>query len=137
MLLVGGGEFLVRGASRLATVAGISPLVVGLTVVSYGTSAPELAVSIRASLAGNDSIAVANVVGSNIFNVLFILGLCALLAPLVVERRLVRVDVPVMIAVSVLAAGLAWDGRLERWECLLLAAGALGYTAWSVWSSRP
>lgn len=136
MLLVAGGEFLVRGASRLAAIAGISPLVVGLTVVAYGTSAPELAVSIKASLAGSDDIAVANVVGSNIFNVLFILGACALVAPLVVERRLVRIDVPVMIGVSVLAGLLALDGRLGRLECLLLAAGAAGYTAWSVISSR-
>jgi cation:H+ antiporter len=136
VLLVGGGEFLVRGASRLATVAGISPLVVGLTVVAYGTSAPEMAVSIQASLAGNASIAVANVVGSNIFNVLFILGACALLAPLVVGRRLVRVDVPVMIAVSLVAGLMAWDGGFARWEGLLLVAGTIAYTVWTVRSSR-
>ncbi len=136
VLLVGGGEFLVRGASRLAAVAGISPLVVGLTVVAYGTSAPELAVSLQASFAGNDSIAVANVVGSNIFNVLFILGACALVAPLVVNSRLVRVDVPVMIVTSITAGLMAWDGRIARWEAGLLVLGTIVYTAWSVRSSR-
>lgn len=136
VLLVGGGEFLVRGASRLATVLGVSPLVVGLTVVAYGTSAPELAVSIRAGLAGNDGIALANVVGSNIFNILFILGACALAAPLVVERRLVRIDVPVMIAACVATWLVAWDGRVALWEGLLLAAGAVAYTTYSVRSGR-
>jgi cation:H+ antiporter len=136
VLLVGGGEFLVRGASRFAEILGLSPLVVGLTVVAYGTSAPEMAVSIQAGLAGNDSIAVANVVGSNIFNVLFILGLCALVAPLVVDRRLVRVDVPVMIAVSLVAGLMALDRNFALWEGLVLTCGAAGYTAWSVISSR-
>ncbi len=136
VLLVGGGEFLVRGASRLAELAGVSPLVVGLTVVAYGTSAPELAVSLRASFGGSDDIAVANVVGSNIFNILFILGACAMLAPLVVHRRLVRVDVPVMILASAVATILAWNGRLGRTECLVLAIGTIAYTTWSVVSSR-
>ena len=136
VLLVGGGEFLVRGASRFAELLGLSPLVVGLTVVAYGTSAPELAVSIQAGLAGNDNIAVANVVGSNIFNVLFILGLCALVAPLVVDRRLVRIDVPVMIAVSLLAGLMGLDGKFVFWEGLILALGTASYTAWSVISSR-
>lgn len=135
-LLVGGGEFLVRGASRLAEILGLSPLVVGLTVVAYGTSAPELAVSIQAGLAGNDSIAVANVVGSNIFNVLLILGLCALVAPLVVNRRLVRIDVPVMIGVSILAGVMALNGNIALWEGLILVLCAAIYTAWSVISSR-
>jgi cation:H+ antiporter len=136
VFLVVGGEFLVRGASRLAGVLGISPLVIGLTVVAYGTSAPEMAVSIQAGLAGNDSIAVANVVGSNIFNVLFILGVCALVAPLVVNKRLVRVDVPVMIAVSLLVGLMALDGRISTLEGLLLALGTIGYTAWTVLANR-
>jgi cation:H+ antiporter len=136
-LLVVGGEFLVRGASRLALAVGVSPLVIGLTVVAYGTSTPELAVSVQAGLASNDAIAVANVVGSNIFNVLFILGACALLAPLVVSRQLVRIDVPVMIGVSVLAAAFAWTGgRIVAWEGALLAAGVIAYTVWSIRQSR-
>jgi cation:H+ antiporter len=136
VLLVGGGEFLVRGASRLAELLGLSPLVVGLTVVAYGTSAPEMAVSIQAGLAGNGDIAVANVVGSNIFNVLFILGLCALVAPLIVDRRLVRIDVPVMIGVSLVAGLMALNGNFAFWEGLVLALGTVSYTAWSVISSR-
>jgi len=136
VLLVGGGEFLVRGASRFAELLGLSPLVVGLTVVAYGTSAPELAVCIQASMAGNDSIAVANVVGSNLFNTLFILGLCALVAPLVVERRLVRIDVPFMIGVSIIAGLMALNGNFAFWEGLLLTLGTISYTAWAVISSR-
>jgi cation:H+ antiporter len=135
-LLVLGGELLVRGSARLAALAGLSPLVVGLTVVAYGTSAPEMAVSLRAGFSGNDSIAVANVVGSNIFNILFILGACATLAPLVVDRRLVRVDVPVMIVVSLAAGIFAIGGRISPLEGAFLAAGAVAYTVWSLRSGR-
>ncbi|HEU5210853.1 MAG TPA: hypothetical protein VFU06_15770, partial [Longimicrobiales bacterium] len=102
LLLVLGAEFLVRGAARLAVAAGITPLVVGLTVVAYGTSTPEAAVSVQAALQHNADIAVGNVVGSNIFNVLAILGLSALVAPLTVSTQLVRSDVPIMIGTSVL-----------------------------------
>lgn len=136
VLLIAGGELLVRGAARLAAVLGVSPLVIGLTVVAYGTSTPEMAVSIKAGLASQDGIAVANVVGSNIFNVLFILGACALIAPLTVNRQLVRFDVPVMIAVSVLALVLALDGRFVAWEGVVLVVGVVAYTAWSVRQSR-
>ena len=90
VLLVIGGEMLVRGASKLAVSIGISPLVVGLTVVSFGTSSPELAVSVQAALTGQVDIAMGNVVGSNIFNVLFILGLAALITPLVVSSQIIR-----------------------------------------------
>ena len=134
--LVVGGELLVRGASRLAGAFGISPLVIGLTVVAFGTSAPEMAVSVSAVLAGQPDIAAANVIGSNIFNVLFILGLCALLAPLVVSARLVRVEVPLLIAVSTATMLLANDGRISRPEGLALFAGLLAYTAWAVRDSR-
>src|SRR5512142_1324040 len=99
-LLIAGGEILVRGASGLAAAAGISRLVIGLTIVAFGTSAPEMLVSVYASVTGNPDIAVANVVGSNIFNVLFILGLCALLRALVVAPQILRQDVPLLIAVS-------------------------------------
>lgn len=136
VLLVLGGEFLVRGASRLAIVFGISPLVIGLTVVSFGTSAPELAVSIQAGLAGSPDLAMGNVVGSNIFNVLFILGICALILPLLVSRQLVRREVPIMIAISFLLLLLAFDGRIGRLDGALLFAGIISYTSWSVWQSR-
>ncbi|MFV9507314.1 MAG: calcium/sodium antiporter [Oscillochloridaceae bacterium umkhey_bin13] len=135
-LLVVGGELLVRGASAVAAVFGISPLVIGLTVVAFGTSSPELAVSIQAGLAGNPDLAMGNVVGSNIFNVLFILGICALILPLVVSIQLVRREVPFMIGISILLVLLANDGVISRWDGALLFAGIVGYTTWSIIASR-
>lgn len=134
--LVVGGELLVRGASRLAAAVGISPLVIGLTVVAFGTSAPELAVSVQAGLSGNANIAVANVVGSNIFNILFTVGLCAMLAPLVVAQQLVRLDVPIMIGTSILAFVLALDGRITLLDGVLLFAGIVAYTIFGIRESR-
>ena len=136
VLLTLGAESLVRGASSLARAVGISPLVVGLTVVAYGTSAPELAVSVQARLAGQGDIAVGNVIGSNIFNVLLILGLSALITPLVVAQQLVRREVPLMVGVSVALVLMVLDGVLGQLEGLLLAAGAVGYTVFTVRESR-
>ncbi|QTN33853.1 calcium/sodium antiporter [Akkermansiaceae bacterium] len=127
VLLVYSADFLVKGASNLAAAVGISPLVVGLTVVAFGTSAPELAVSVMAAFNGQDDIAVGNVVGSNIFNVLFILGISALIIPLVVHAQLVRFDVPVMIAVSVLLYLLSMDGLISRVDGLVLFALLVAY----------
>lgn len=135
-LLIVGADLLVRGASRIALAAGISPLVVGLTVVAFGTSAPEMAVSVKAAFLGQSDIAYGNVVGSNIFNVLFILGLSALVAPLLVDRQLMRRDVPIMIGASLLLPALALDGRIGRLDGALLFAGILAYTAYSVVKSR-
>jgi len=127
-LLLAGAEMLVRGASRLALAAGLSPLVTGLTVVALGTSAPELFVSVGAGLEGRFALAAGNVLGSNIFNVFCVLGVSALIAPLAVEREVVRFDVPVMIAAS-LACWLALaDDALAPWECALLLAGMAVYT---------
>lgn len=131
-----GGELLVRGASHLAALVGISPLVIGLTVVSFGTSSPELAVSIQAALAGKSDIAIGNVVGSNIFNILFILGVCALISPLIVAVQLIRREVPFMIAVSLLLAVLVLDGTIGWSDGLLLFSLLLGYTIWSIYASR-
>jgi cation:H+ antiporter len=135
-LLIGGAELLVRGASRLAVAAGVSPLVVGLTVVAFGTSAPELAVTVGAAAAGEPELALGNVVGSNIFNVLLILGATAAVTPLVVSRQLVRVDVPLMIGASIGVAMMALDGRISRPEGVVLFAGILAYTVFSVIQSR-
>lgn len=129
LLMIFGAELLVRGASRLAAAVGLSPLVIGLTVVAFGTSAPELAVSLRSTLSGQDSVALGNVIGSNTFNVLFILGLSALITPLAVSSQLVRLDVPVMIAASLGVIGLALDGGIGRIDGLLLCAGFVAYTA--------
>ncbi len=128
-LLIVGAELLVRGASRLAALLGISPLAIGLTVVAFGTSAPELAVSVRSALAGQPDIALGNVVGSNILNVLFILGLSALFTPLVVAKQLVRRDVPIMIFVSVLVFVFGLGGRISRIEGALFVVGVIVYTA--------
>ena len=135
-LLIAGAELLVRGASRLAIAAGISPLVVGLTVVAFGTSSPELAVTVGSAYSGEADLALGNVVGSNIFNVLFILGLSAIVAPLVVAQQLVRLDVPIMIAASVLALLLALDGRIGRLDGLVLFAGVVAYTVFLIRQSR-
>ncbi len=136
VILTAGAEALVRGASGIATRLGIAPLVIGLTVVAFGTSAPELAVSVAAALSGQGDIAVGNVVGSNIFNVLFILGLSALIVPLAVASQLIRVDVPVMIGVSVLVLLLALDGEISRAEGVLLFAGLLVYVGFQVLQAR-
>ena len=134
-LLIAGSELLVRGASRLAAALGVSPLVVGLTVVALGTSAPELAVSVQSALSGQADLAVGNVVGSNILNVLLILGAAALIAPLVVAQQLVRLEVPLMIGVSLLLWALARDGAVGRPDGLLLLGG-VAYTLFSVRQSR-
>ena len=136
VLLIVGAELLVRGASRLAAAVGISPLVIGLTVVAFGTSAPELAVSMQSAWQGQADIAIGNVVGSNIANVLFILGISALITPLVVASQLVRIDVPIMIGVSILLYVMSWDGYLGFSEGALLFAGIIVYTGWLVLQSR-
>ncbi len=136
ILLVAGAEVLVRGASRMAAMAGIAPLIIGLTVVSFGTSAPELAVSAQSALSGQADIALGNVIGSNVFNILAILGISALVAPLVVSRQLVRQDVPVMVGVSLLVFLLALDGDISRPDGLILLLGVVGYTGFLVIHAR-
>ena len=135
-LLTLGGEFLVQAASRIATSFRISPLVIGLTIVAIGTSAPELGVSLFAALNGNPEIALANVVGSNIFNIAFILGLCAIVAPLVVHLKLIKFDVPIMIGASIAVFALGWNGFLGRFEGLALVLAAIVYTIWIVRAAR-
>jgi len=135
-LLIGGAEALVRGSSRLAAALGISPLVVGLTVVAFGTSSPELAVTVQASLAGQADLAIGNVVGSNITNVLLILGIAAVLLPLTVAQKLVRLDVPIMIGVSVLMFVLGRDGTISRLDGTLLFVGIICYIIFSIRASR-
>jgi cation:H+ antiporter len=136
ILLVLGAELLVRGASKLAAILGIAPLVIGLTIVAYGTSSPEMAVSIQSSLAGQADIALGNVVGSNIFNVLFILGVSAIAAPLVVAQQLIRLDVPIMIGVSALCMLFSLDGKINRSDGVILFIGGIVYTAFLIWQSR-
>ena len=116
VLLIAGGELLVRGASALARRMGLSALVIGLTVVSFATSAPELTVTVSSVLDGEPGLALGNVVGSNIANVLLVLGLTALVAPLAVTQRLVRFDVPLLVAVSAVVLLVCLDGRVSGVE---------------------
>jgi cation:H+ antiporter len=136
VIMIWGAELLVRGASRLATAVGISPLVVGLTVVAFGTSSPELAVSVMSSFKGQADLALGNVVGSNIFNVLLILGISALIVPLVVAQQLVRFDVPVMIVISLLILLMGMDGKIGRFDGAILFAGIISYTVFLIRQSR-
>ena len=135
-LLILGAEVLVRGAARLSSALGISPLIVGLTVVAYGTSSAELAACVRSAVVGQSGLALGIVVGSNIFNVLFVLGVSALIIPLTVTKRVIRLDVPIMIAVSALLYLLARDGAISRWDGLLLFAGVVAYTLFTVLGAR-
>lgn len=134
--LVVGADVLVRGASRLALALGISPLVVGLTVVAFGTSAPEMAVSASSVLGGQTGLALGNVVGSNIFNLLFILGLSAVVVPLAVHQQIIRQEMPGLIGITVLLLLLARDGHLGMGDGALLLACLLSYTVALVWQSR-
>ena len=134
--LVLGAGWLVRGAAKLTLSFGISPLVVGLTVVAFGTSAPELAVSAGAVLDGKVDIAIGNVVGSNILNVLLILGASAVITPLVVHLQLIRQEVPIMIAASVALLLMMLDGVVATWESALLVGAMVIYTVFLVWQSR-
>jgi cation:H+ antiporter len=134
--LIVGASLLVRGASKLALRLGLSPLVVGLTVVAFGTSAPEMAVTTGAVLAGQGGLAIGNAVGSNIFNVLFILGLAALLKPLTVNRQVIRQEVPVMIGGALLVIVMGLDGEIGAFDSALLLALLAGYTVFLVRQSR-
>jgi len=137
LLLYAGAEALVRGGAGLAARAGVSPLVVGLTVVAYGTSMPELVVSITAGTGGHGDVAVGNVIGSNIFNIAVILGLSALIRPIAVHVNVVRRDVLLMLVATLLALALMVDGRVGRVEGIVLFAGAVTYTTLAfVWGRR-
>lgn len=134
VLLIVGAEALVRGASRLAAGMGITPLVIGLTVVAFGTSSPELTVSVIAAFKGSASanVALGNVVGSNILNVLLILGLSAVITPLVVAQKLVRVDVPIVIAFSFVVLFMGLDGTIGRIDALLLFGSLIAYIVFAI-----
>lgn len=136
VFLVIGAELLVKGASRIALRLGLTPLVVGLTVVALGTSTAELAVGLQAAWQGRGELVIGNVVGSNIANVLLILGVSAPIAPLLVSRRLIRADVPVMIGVSALAFVFGLDGVVGRLEGALLVLGLAVYIGSMVWFAR-
>ena len=136
-LLYYGAEWLVGGAAGLARKLGVTPLVIGLTVVSYGTSAPELAVSVTAAVKGQSDIALGNVIGSNIANTGLILGLTALIAPPTVHGLLARRELRILLAATFAVPAVLWDGTISRMEGILLTAGAAAFT-WAsfLWSKQ-
>ncbi|HET6408905.1 MAG TPA: calcium/sodium antiporter [Chthoniobacteraceae bacterium] len=136
VVLFFGGEGLVRGSSRLALKLGLTPLVVGLIVVAFGTSAPELVVSINAALDGRGDIAIGNVLGSNILNIGFIIGLTALIYPLKVDLQILRLDLPVMVGVSAIATLVLHNRFVSRLEGALLVAGLVFYIVFTVYLTR-
>lgn len=136
LLLVLGGEALVRGAASLGRRLGLSSLIIGLTVVAFATSTPELAVSVGAALSGSPGLAVGTVIGSNIANILFVLGLTAVFSGLVVKVRLIKADIPIMVGFSVLALALALDGSFSAVDGAILLGLLILYLAASVWYSR-
>lgn len=123
LLLLFGAELSVRAAVHLAAILRIRPLIIGLTVVALGSSAPQMAVSLQAAFSHNTDIAVGSVIGSSIFNVLVILGLCALIIPLRVARQVLLIDIPLMIGACLLVTGLAWNHQLDKLDGALLLAG--------------
>ncbi len=136
VLLYYGAEFLIKGAVSCAAMIGVTPLAIGLTVVAFGTSAPELTVSLSAVLAGSGDISAGNVIGSNIFNIACILGITALICPIHITWQIIRFDVPVMIAVSILGTILILDARLSRIDGAVLFACVVAYTFWTLKASR-
>lgn len=136
VVLILGADLLVRGASQLAAAFGVSPLVIGLTIVALGTASPEIAVSLHAAAGGQGDLTIGNVLGSNIFNILFVLGLSAMIARIVIAEQLIRLDAPIMIGVSLLAYLLALDGRFGRLDGSLLFIGVIAYSTFSLRQSR-
>jgi len=136
LALAAGAEVVVRSATRLAASAGVSPMTLGLTVVAIGTSMPELAVGITAANQGTPGLAIGNIAGTNLVNLLFILGLSALLDPLSLHLRVIRLDLPAMVVAALMMTMMSWDGRLARAEGLLLVGTAVIYTIALVQVSR-
>lgn len=128
VIIILGAELLLRGAQRMAALLGVKPIIIGLTVVSIGTSAPELAIGIAAALEGRGPLAVGNIAGTNMLNILFILGLSAALRPLPIHLMSLRFDVPVIIVTALALIAMAWDGSISQVEGALLLVGAVLYT---------
>jgi len=135
-LLGGGGDLLVRGAVSLARLLRVGPVIIGLTIVAMGTSAPELAASLTAALRGSGDVAIGNVVGSNIINVALIVGLAAVVLPIAVHLSAVRLEWPVMLAFSAAGIAMAWDGTISRLDGAILLLGLVAFTGALIRSAR-
>ena len=136
LLLYVGAEGLVRGSSSLGLRFGLSPLVVGLTIVAFGTSAPELAVSMNAAYMGQTDLSIGNVIGSNIANIGLILGLSLMVRSITLDIKLIRIDIPIMVGAAVLFCLLIIDAKLSRVDGLLLMAGVIAFTVFNVIKAR-
>jgi cation:H+ antiporter len=136
VILIVGADLLVRGASRLAAAFGVSPLVIGLTIVALGTASPEIAVSLKAAANGQGDLTLGNILGSNIFNILFILGITSIVTPIVIAEQLIRKDAPIMLGVSVLTLALAMDGNLGWLDGAILLLGLIAYVFFALRQSR-
>lgn len=137
IMLFLGGEGLVKGASRLARILGISPVVIGLTVVAFGTSAPEFVVGLIAALKGESDLVLGNIIGSNISNIGLILGIGALISPMIIQMRLIKVEVPIMITLSLILYGLAWwTLDLGLFQGIFLFGALLAFTIYSYFGSK-
>ena len=134
--LVAGAEVMVRGATKIASRLGISALIVGVTIVAIGTSMPEMAIGVVAASEGTGELAVGNIAGANVINLLFVLGLSALMLPLAIESRTLRYELPVMAGAAVLLLVLAFDGVLSRVDGVILVSCAIVYTVAVVWAAR-
>jgi cation:H+ antiporter len=132
-LLYIGAQALIKGGTGLL---GLTPLVIGLTVIAYGTSSPEMVVSLQASFSGNGAISIGNVVGSNICNIALILGLCSLVTPVTASSQIIRREIPIMIAATVVLCVFLLDETLARWEGAVLFLGAISYTVTTVRAAR-
>ena len=135
-VLIAGADMLVRGSAQLARVMGLSPFAIGVTVVAFGTSAPELFASIGAAIQDQPDLAVGNVVGSNIANILLILGVGAIMAPIHVQRRVRRIELPILIAITIGASVLMLDRLIARNEGVILVLGLIGYVIFIVKAHR-
>lgn len=136
IILIIGADLLVRGSTRLAAAFGVSPLVIGLTIVAIGTASPEIAVSLQAAAAGQGDLTLGNVLGSNIFNILFILGLTSLVAPIVIAEQLIRKDAPILLAISLLTFALSFDGQLNLLDGAILLLSLAVYMFFALRQSR-
>lgn len=135
VLLIKGADFFVEGSSSLARILRIPSVIIGLTIVAMGTSAPEASVSINAALAGSNDIAISNVVGSNIFNGLVVVGICAFLAAFQTNKDILKRDMPLNICVSAILCLMFLDGKLSRTEGILLLAGMVLYLCFMIRSA--
>lgn len=131
-----GAEALVKGGAGLALRLGLTPLVIGLTVIAFGTSSPEMVVSLQASLSGNGPIAIGNIIGSSICNIALILGLCAMISPLSADAQVIRREVPIMIGATIVALLVLADGHVARWEGAILLSGLIAYTTLTIRQAR-